>query len=251
MNRSNQDQNQNQNENRNRSLFPALYQNYYKIFPDARQIPVSIRITADPGIDGTIILPNQSGEAFGIVLNSGLIKQYTDDHTMRWLDVFARELTRAVDHETLMKELSLVFYQALTKRPAYKHFQLWGEYHASRRGYQYFRQFFTDTDSIPEPKEQLRLIEEQEWPFHKLQYEKLVRDGADPELEQFALMRLLGRYAVWCGLFPEVFYPDALTLEFYGDEKFSALLEFLLSHDGPAAAWQEIDAFSELINLHD
>lgn len=254
------------------NLIYTLIELYYKLNTDAIRVPLNIVLTDNLNnshkdirsdmieelsetlnessnlANGRTVVPHSLNDPINILLNVNRVLEYTKDGSMTWIGTIAHELTHAVDFYQMARKDNLDSYDPLNRIPDYQLFSLWSEYHARKKGYAFLRNLSNVNGIIGSDKEQIDFILSSEWPFHK---ENHYNDYHRPGILQYdqinTTMQLLGRYSVWCDLFPSYFNLEALREDFIGTTWMVNLFEFLYSHETLDEIFPCFDEFKAII----
>lgn len=246
-------------------VFQEVISAYYRFYPDAEEIPVEVLVTDDlnrthseirpeckeyllseqpqQDFNGRLVAPHRLDEPMNILLNEYKIIEYFDSRT--WLGTIAHELTHAIDYYQMARLENLANYDIIDTDKKYNVFRLWSEYHARKKAYKFLgsimsRKYFRS------PEEHLKHIREEEWPFQRNSFLSNYENCSSDYDQIYFVMNLLGRYSVWCDLFPDSFNENSIVEDL---EEFSwprSLLSFLRSHETLETMY---DDFGELDNL--
>lgn len=250
-------------------LFKALEELYVRLF-DAERIPVVITLTADqnkthaelrPDLkeaiereelendsNGRIVLPYNIDDSIRILMNIKKIIEYSKDGSMTWVGTYAHELTHALDYNKMAKRDGLVSYEPLEKTGKYYMFQLWSEYHARKRGYMFLRKYFELAGQMPDEEEQVLHIKTKEWPYHWKRHYKEYHADNNGNKQLYITMQLLGRYSVWCDLFPEHFNINEIKSDYKASPWMGHLFEFLRTHEDFEKIYPCFEKMKEVIS---
>jgi len=252
------------------SLFDNLTNIYYQLYPDAEQISFQVTLTTDLNrthgeirpdwveklkdnyrdndFNGRMVVPCSISEPMHILLNSSKVKEYTDDGSMTWVGTFAHELTHAIDFYQMARKENLKSYKPLEATNTYYMFQLWTEYNARKKGYLFLRKYFEIMGQLPDHAEQISHIQNKEWPFHLERYcKEYEMNNNDGKYQIYITMQLLGRYSVWCDLFPDVFNKQSLSSTFRETEWMIHLFTFLREHETLNAVYSCFDEMEDIL----
>ena len=232
---------------------------YYSYYPNMKKIPVKMIITdnmenaycnlrADrmekvershvlDDYNGLMVVPNSVDDEISILINSNSIVKYTNDSSMTWVGTIAHELTHAIDFYQMARREKLKSYYPLENTGAYFVFQSWSEYHARRLGYRFLRNYLGVDESPLSQEEHISYILRTEWPFHINQHYKVYHATNDGDRQIYSTMQWLGRYSVWCDLFPNSFNENLLAMAFNNSPWMGRLFSFLRHHE----TFEEID----------
>jgi hypothetical protein len=228
-------------------LLEQLVQLYYKIYPTMDKIPVCLIITdnlnkehckirpdyeqflkeSDNDYNGRLVTPMDISGVMTILMNLNSIQQYTNDGSLTWVGTFAHELTHAIDYYSIAKKEQLLSYKPLETLSSYQTFRLWSEYHARKLGYNFLRTYMSNVVGLGNEQQQIDYIVNTEWPFHKNNYYQDYHSNSDGNQQMYITMQLLGRYSVWCDLFPNCFNEDAFCAEYSENPWAGHLFSFL------------------------
>ena len=227
---------------------------YYAVYPEMERIVTNIILTDDldrshrelrPDLssqideharesvdyNGRMVLPVSLDENITVLLNTKKILEYTNDRSMTWVGTFAHEHTHAIDYYSMARLEALDSYDPLQQISRYHMFQLWSEYHARKLGYGFLRKFLATDDGTISKEERLEHIQNYEWPFHREKHFRDYHADTNGDQQMYITMQLLGRYAVWCDLFPTEFNENIFA-ETYGNTPWMHhLFSFLRQHE--------------------
>ena len=137
------------------SYFAELY---FSQNSDAPRIPVNMILTedmnkthleirpdladlisdTDNSYNGRMVAPHSLEDPIFILLNINKVLKYTEDRTLTWVGTIGHELTHAVDYYEMARKTEVETYDSLQDLPHFTLFQLWSEYHARKKGYNFF-----------------------------------------------------------------------------------------------------------------
>ena len=241
---------------------------YFTQNPDAPRIPVKMILTDDMNKTHSEIRPDQKGrlsdahnsyngrmvapyslsDPICILLNINKIREYTEDRTMTWVGTIGHEITHAVDYYQMTKQTGIDTYDSLEYLPVFTLFQLWSEYHARKKGYRFLLDFHHSEGNDRPDEQEIQYISKTEWPYHIRrfinEYDTYKSDGYQ---QVYITMQLLGRYSVWCDMFPDVFNADALARDFVKNPWMTDLFIFLYSHETLDEVFPCFDEFEAII----
>lgn len=245
----------------------SIIEAYFKLYLNMERIPVKIIFTDNLGAthlelrpdrkgqllagglesendyNGRMVVPYELDDTIHILLNTQKVIEYTNDKSMTWVGTLAHELTHAIDYYQMARKESLESYAPLEEIALYDMFQLWSEYHARKLGYRFLREFL-DADKDSSIQEQIiKHIKDVEWNFHKNQHYHEYHRNQNPWQQMYITMQLLGRYSVWCDLYPQSFNLSELKAEFMTIPWIYHLFSFLYSHETLA---QIYDCFEDM-----
>ena len=251
-------------------IFDNIIDLYYVLNPTMERVPVHIILTDDLNrthfeirpekknrlilqdaelsndYNGRMIMPHSVDEKISILLNTLKMKQYTEDGSMTWIGTICHELTHAIDYYQMARKEALLFYDPLEEISLYQMFQLWSEYHARKLGYGFLREFFYRKGVLGDRLQQIRDIQEREWLSHRQRYYMEYNSGIDENQQMYITMQLLGRYSVWCDLFPEAFNEQAIYKDFT-DLWISELLSFMRRHESLDRIYSNFDGLRHVL----
>lgn len=212
----------------------SLSRTHFELRPDLKDELIEQGIERDDESNGRMVLPKSVDGEIHILLNSQQMTKYTDDGSMTWMGTFAHELTHAIDYYQMAIKEELHTYDPLLRTDQYLMFQLWTEYHARRLGYGFLRnQLNVDADANSK-NERITHILSYEWPNQFEIYLQQYNETNDGIRQMYYTMQLLGRFSVWCDLFPNVF-TDSMQLHTFNDNLWmKKLLDFFELHDSLA-----------------
>lgn len=188
----------------NTIISDCLSKLYFEIRPDSKAKHKEDEIKSTFDLNGMMVLPYAVGEPINILLDRNKIAEYTNDGSMTWLGTFAHELTHAIDFYQMAVKENLNCYDPLLDTGEYYMFHLWSEYHARKLGYAFLRNLLgvdTDYDEIS----RIEHIQTIEWPTQFNRHFKEYHETNNGNIQMNSTMQLLGRYSVWCDLFPTEF----------------------------------------------
>lgn len=240
-----------------KTIINSLMESYYKKYPNMEKIPATIICTENlsqthcelrmdlrerlknyvnqndnNSSNGRIVLPFSLDEPIYILLNTKKMIQYTEDKTFTWIGTLAHELTHAIDYYQMARKENLSSYDPLQEIKLYEMFQLWSEYHARKLGYGFLRHFFLEAGEIVNPESDIQYIKETEWPYHLNNHYNEYHDPlTNGNYQRYITMQLLGRYSVWCDIYPESFNFEYISETFCGDTWIVDLFRFLYNHE--------------------
>lgn len=252
------------------SFFDKLTKLYYQLYPGAESIAFQVRLTnnlnrthgeirpdraeelkenkRDNDFNGRMVVPYSIDEPIVILLNTWKIKEYTDDQSMTWIGTFAHELTHAIDFYQMARKEKLKDYKALEMSNDYYMFHLWSEYNARRKGYLFLRKYFETNGQMPSCTEQINHIQNKEWPFQLTRYcKEYEMNNNDGKYQIYITIQLLGRYSVWCDLFPDVFNKQSLSASFQESGWMIRLFTFLREHETLDAVYNCFGEMKEIL----
>ena len=241
--------------NKDKNLFDCIIELYYDLNPMMKRIPVNVILTDDLNrthcelrpeykdklvgtsaalnndYNGRMVVPHSIDETISILINTEKMKQYTNDGSLTWVGTVSHELTHAIDYYQMARREALPCYEPLEEMSLYRMFQLWSEYHARKLGYRFLREFHCKLGNLGDKQQQLKYIVETEWPFHKNDHYRAYHSNIDGNQQMYITMQLLGRYSVWCDLFPDYFNEQAFSSDFIQTPWMGHLFSFLRRHE--------------------
>ena len=238
-----------------KNIFESIIELYYVLNPTMERVPVNIILTDDLNrthcelrpeyrdrlfeksaelnndYNGRVVVPHSVDETISILINTQKVKQYTDDGSFTWAGTITHELTHAIDYYQMARREELLYYDPLEEMSLYRMFQLWSEYHARKLGYRSLREFHRKLGNLGDDQQQIKYIIEKEWPFHQENHYRDYHSGIDGNQQMYITMQMLGRYSVWCDLFPDIFNEQALSTDFMSTQWMGDLFTFLRQHE--------------------
>lgn len=236
-------------------IINTLYKQYFKVFSDTEEIPVKIILTDNlakshyelrpdrkeeliaQNIEAyniqneRMVTPRSNDEPTYILLNTKMIKKYTEDGSMTWVGTLAHELTHAIDYNQFANREGLNSLDIIEGTSNFYMFQLWSEYHARKRGYYFLRLFFENQNMLDAREIQVEHILQTEWPFHMKNHFREYHENTNGNNQMYITMQLLGRYSVWCDLFPDDFNKEAFARDYAQTPWMVHLFTFLRAHE--------------------
>ena len=225
---------------------------YYKVFPETPVLSVGVIITSDLNMtyaklrpdkkdqilhsqvqndfNGRMVVPDSTMDTIHILLNSVMVKQYTEDGSMTWVGTVGHEFTHAVDFYTMAQKDELTSYTPLEEPGQYLMFQQWTEYHARKCGYRFLREFFNSIGLNLKRDEQISHILQTEAPMQTNRFHDQYQASTSNN-RLYLTMQYLGRYSVWMDLFPTTFTKELLMELNRGTYWLWDILEFLRDHE--------------------
>lgn len=239
---------------------------YYRYYPDAQKIPVNVILTDNlnlshgeirPDIkeylfsvrpqndfNGRMVLPVTLDKPMYILINKSKMKEYAASGT--WIGTIAHELTHAIDFYCMARLENLDNYNELEKSCKYNVFRLWSEYNARKKGYKFLR--YIMSENLGTPEEQIKDILQRELPGQKQIFLSLYNDNYSNEYDQiYHVMNYLGRYSVWCDLFPDIFSEEFLATDMNDFSWPKPLLSFLRSHESLENMYENFGQLDDLL----
>ena len=255
------------------SMINILYEQYYKCYPYMERIPVNIELTDDltkkhlelrsdikerlieedidsqQHFNGRMVPPYDITDNINILLNTNKVIQYCNDGSFTWIGTFAHELTHAIDFYMMARKENLKTYDTLQERSIYLMFQLWSEYHARKLGYNFLRKVLgVDEHTSCSRQERIDHIKNTEWPEHKKRHFEEYHQNRNGNNQMYITMQLLGRYSVWCDLFPDNFNEDAFAIDFINEAWMRHLFSFMRQHETLDTIYGNFDLMESIIN---
>ena len=197
--------------------------------------------------NGRMVVPHEISDTISILINTEKIKQYTEDGSLTWIGTVSHELTHAIDYYQMARRESLAYYDSLEDSSLFGMFQMWSEYHARKLGYSFLREYHSRTEGVIDEKQQINHIMVYEWPVHKKNHFQDYHSGIDAFQQIYITMQLLGRYSVWCDLFPDEFNEQILSSEFYHTPWMGNLFSFLRKHESFEAIYPVFDGLRQVL----
>lgn len=208
-----------------------LEQSHYELRPDRKEQITGARIEAHNDDNGRMVVPHEIYANIHILLNQKKVVEYTQDKSMTWIGTLAHELTHAIDFYQMARKEHLSYYDPLEEINQHFMFQLWSEYHARKFGYGFLR-YFLGVDQDPSAiEDRVRYIADIELSFHAKRYFEEYHKGQTANQQIYCTMQFLGRYSVWCDLYPEWFNQNTFATLFSTEKWLYNLLVFLKSHE--------------------
>ena len=228
----------------------CLSKTYMELRPDLEELPMKDGIYPIDNYNGLMLVPNKIGDTSNIILNKRNITISTKDKSLTWVGTLAHELTHAIDFYQMAALEQLDSYDSLLKTDDYLMFQLWSEYHARKIGYSFLRkQLGADTDSRTE-MDRIQYIMNTEWPTHFNQYIADYHATSDGNQQMNDTMQLLGRYSVWCELFPHYFNHTSLQITFKHTPWMSVLFDFLTAYNSLHEAYPHFEDMKGIVRTN-
>lgn len=244
---------------------------FYREYPEIERVPVEIILSDDldetsyrlrPDIrkrlmaqgkqgngqgNGRMVPPHNLDEKLHVLLNTEMIQKHTKDGTMSWVGTIAHELTHAADFYQMARLEGLSNYDPLQEKSLYELFQYWTEYHARKVGYGFLRKFL-GVDTNPDDREAaIEHIASFEWPHHMDDHYSTYHECSDRYEQIIITMHLLGRYSVWCDLFPEVFNEKSLAFDFSHAPWMHHLFSFMRQHETLNAIYEDFSQMRKVL----
>lgn len=214
----------------------------YKLRPDLRERFVSQRKRCDGDSNGRMVPPCHLDEKLHVLINTRSIQKYSEDGSMTWVGTIAHELTHAADFYQMARLEGLDSYDPLQEISQYELFQYWTEYHARKLGYSFLRRFLS-VDADPNDRNvAVEHISKVEWPHHMDDHFDMYHECTDRHQQIIITIHLLGRYSVWCDLFPEMFNEERLAVDFFLTPWMYHLFSFMRQHETLDAIYGDFPA---------
>ena len=222
----------------------SLNETHFELRPEHVERLKKQDIEKEQNANGRVILPAKVGDCIHILMNLHQIIKFTEDKSLTWIGTLAHEITHAIDYAEMAKKENLFSYDNLLEISNYWMFQLWTEYHARRYGYLFLRYIF-NVDA--ESENNLEYILNTEFPFfvRSLRHELNIDDNINRQL--YEIMQFLGRFSVWCDLFPETFNRLLLEKEFPQLMVLSIIFDFLRENESLECAYKNFDKMEILL----
>lgn len=208
----------------------CLSKSYHELRPDLKEKLIKDKIENVDDFNGLMVLPNAIGTPINILFNTTNMINYTKDGSMTWVGTFAHELTHAIDYSQMAIKENLNCYDPLNRTDKYYMFQLWSEFHARKFGYKFLREQL-NVDGDYDERDILIHIHEVEWPTHANRYHSEYHSTSDGNRQMYSAMQLLGRYSVWCDLYPSEFNEIAFKEIWKNNVWMSKIFIFLQQHN--------------------
>jgi hypothetical protein len=252
-------------------IISMLAEKYYVLYPEMVRIPVRVEVCecisdaylrirpehehrmsrqALDEINGMVALPKTIEEPISILISKNRVLEYTNDKSMTWVGTFAHELTHAIDFYQIARKGNHKNYDSFQEADENRMFQLWTEYHAKKLGYSFLRSVLEvdlDSNNIDGA---LEYIITKEWPAQKERFFQEYRSTHNANEQMYLSMHILGRYSVWCDLFPSEFNSKSIENEFPHHLWMKDLLEFLRKHETLDAISEKFDYFEDVLKLN-
>ncbi len=205
----------------------------------------------DNNENGRIVLPHLVDEPIIILLNELRIKENLNEKSIAWYETFAHELTHVIDYCQMARMEKLSNYSQLEVFGKYSMFQLWSEYNARKKGYYFLSSILTEERSFSNTNDRVDYILESEWPFYLKQYYKdYFTSNGDGMNQIYHTMQFLGRYSVWCDLYPDTFHYSMFSSYFKSEKWIIHLFLFLREHELLSSVYQDFDEMDIIIREH-
>ena len=224
------------------TLTDDLDETSYKLRPDLRERFAAQGKGSDGDSNGRMVPPCNLDEKLHVLINTGSIQKYTEDGSMTWVGTIAHELTHAADFYQMARLEGLDNYDPLQEISRYELFQYWTEYHARKLGYSFLRKFLAVDADDNDKDAAVDYISKVEWPHHMDDHFDTYHECADRHQQIIITMHLLGRYSVWCDLFPETFNEEKLSVDFYHAPWMYHLFSFMRQHETLDAIYWDFPA---------
>lgn len=204
---------------------------HYELRPDRKEELIAHNIETFNIQNGRMVTPRTNDEPTYILLNTKMIEKYTEDGSMTWVGILAHELTHAIDYNQFAKREGLNSLDIIEGTSNFYMFQLWSEYHARKRGYYFLRLFFENHNRLDTREIQVEYILQTEWPFHRENHFREYHENTNGNNHMYITMQLLGRYSVWCDLFPDDFNKEAFARDYAQTPWMVHLFTFLRAYE--------------------
>lgn len=114
-------------------------------------------------------------------------------------------------------------------------------------GYGFLRKFL-GVDTNPDDREAaIEHIASFEWPHHMDDHYSTYHECSDRYEQIIITMHLLGRYSVWCDLFPEVFNEKSLAFDFSHAPWMHHLFSFMRQHETLNAIYEDFSQMRKVL----
>lgn len=254
-----------------KNIFDSIVELYYVLNPTMKRVPVKIILTDDLNrthcelrpeykdrlfeksaernndYNGRVVIPHLVDETISILINTQKVKQYTEDGSLTWVGTISHELTHAIDYYEMARWEKLLYYDPLEEMSLYRMFQLWSEYHARKLGYRFLREFHRKLENLGDEQQQIKYIIEKEWPFHQENHYRDYHSGIDGNQQMYITMQMLGRYSVWCDLFPDIFNEQAFSEDFMSTQWMGDLFSFLRHHESLDKIYPDFEGLRQVL----
>lgn len=253
------------------TMYKSIIAGYYALYQSMEQIPINIILTDDLNgkhielrpeyrdklldesnrknneYNGRMVVPHSIDDTINILINTKKMKQYTDDGSFTWVGTIAHELTHAIDYYQMARKEKLLTYDPLEEIASYHMFQLWSEYHARKLGYRFLREFHGVIGNLGDEEQQIKFIVETEWPFHQTNHYNDYHSGINGNDQMYITMQLLGRYSVWCDLFPDTFNREKFSSDYVNTPWLLHLFSFLREHESLDKVYPDLDGLCNVL----
>lgn len=254
------------------NLVEQLMVLYYECYPSMERISININFTDDLGkkhcelrpdmkkrliaeglesqqnCNGRMVAPYNINDTMHILLNTKKVIQYCKDDSMTWVGTFAHELTHAIDFYQMARKENLQSYDPLLEYSLYSMFQFWTEYHARKLGYGFLRKFLgVDKNLSISTQQRVEYIQSIEWLTHKQAYFEEFHQNTNVYNQINTTMQLLGRYSVWCDLFPHNFNENIFAEEFSTETWMLHLFSFMREHETLDKIYGNFDSMKSIL----
>ena len=233
------------------SIISKLLADYFVLYPDWRQLPIEVivsfnlskshlelrpdlaerlkkeKIESEDDSNGRMVPPHRVGEPMSILLNGEHIVRLTEDKTMAWVGTLAHEITHAIDYHQMALRENLDCYDPLLEARDYLMFQMWSEFHARRQGYTFLRDFFKLDEDDSTKNDRVEYVVKTELPLKIKHFFADYHDTDNAVLQINFTMQFLGRFSVWCDLFPETFNNSFIRAVFEANPWLYTIYSFL------------------------
>lgn len=255
-----------------KEIVGSLLEQYYVCYPDTEKIVVNINFTDDlgktycelrqdikekiitKGIDylqkfnGLMVAPYSVKDNINILLNTNKVIEYCNDGSMTWIGTLAHELTHAIDFYQIAKKDNLLSYDTIEDNSEYLMFQFWTEYHARKLGYSFLRNCLkVDNDEISSKEERVNYILDTEWPTHKQRHFVEYHQDTNGINQIYVTMQLLGRYSVWCDLFPKAFNENTFNKNFKTELWMQHLFSFMRKRETLDSIYNNFECMKKIL----
>lgn len=231
----------------NTIISDCLSKTYFEISPDLIEGHKEDEIKSIDELNGMMVLPHAVEDSINILLSKKKIIKYTNDGSMTWLGTFAHELTHAIDFQQMAIKENLRCYKPLLDTGKYYMFHLWSEYHARKLGYTYLRNLL-GVDAVHDESSRIDHIHKIECPAQFEHHFKEYHETNNGNIQMNSTMQLLGRYSVWCDLFPNEFNDNAFRKLFVNTPWMYHIFIFLRRHDSLDAVYTDFEDMKQILS---
>jgi hypothetical protein len=121
-------------------------------------------------------------------------------------------------------------------------FHLWSEYHARKLGYGFLRKQLNIDADVSNEKDRIEYIQNIEWPNHMNRHYNEYHKTNNSNIQMNDTMQLLGRYSVWCDLFPKEFNESVFKEIYKNTPWMYSIFAFLRQHSSLDAVYPNFEA---------
>lgn len=228
-------------------LSDDLDETLYRLRPDIRERVMAQGKNSNEQSNGRMVPPYHLDEKLRVLLNTEKIQKHTKDGTMSWVGTIAHELTHATDFYQMARLEGLPNYDPLQEKSLYELFQYWTEYHARKVGYGFLIKVLGVYTHPDNSEAVIEHILSSEWPHHMEDHYRKYHEYSDRYDQIIITMHLLGRYSVWCDLFPEVFNEKSFALDFPYAPWMHHLFSFMRQHETLNAIYEDFSKMRKVL----